>query len=240
MFFKEFRKKLNLTQAELSERLDIAQTSIARYENNKVSPTTDIITKYIEKVDANPLFLLTGKGPHKMSEMPDLNAESFKLLTDLRLIMNQDEVYNKLEEIFIKEVLSKFQISDEKKSITYKFLEAVRLEGPIPARPFLFLYYIFTFISQDKNKELITSYREYLIDITLSYKTLSWHNNPVFSNQIKDEISARFELEISEKECKILVQNAKTTLKKLEEKMPASMIKYHRNIKLESLFPDKF
>lgn len=240
MFLKEFRERLQLTQKEIAEKLNVAQTTIARYETNKVKPTTDMIMKYIEKVDANPLFLLTGKEPYKLSNVPDINVESLNLLTDLRLIMNQDEIHKKLEEVFIKEIIAKFHISDEEKSPTYKFLEAIKLEGHIPVRPFLFLYYVFTFIVQDEKKEPITSYREYLIDVIIAYKTLSWHNNPVFSSKIKDEISARFELEISEKECKILVQNAEITLKKLEEKMPASMIKHHRDIKLKSLFPDKF
>ena len=140
----------------------------------------------------------------------------------------------------IRKIVEKFIISDKEKSPIYRFLEAVKLEGHMPARPFLFLYYIFTFIAQDEEKESITSYRQYLIDVMSSYKTLSWHNNPVFTNKIKDEISARFELDVSEDECKTLVQNAEITLEKLEEKMPASMIKYHRNIKLKSLFPDKF
>lgn len=240
MFLKEFRERLQLTQKEIAEKLDVAQTTIARYETNKVKPTTDMIMKYIEKVDANPLFLFTGKEPHKISDIPDINIASMDCLTSLRSIMNQDEVYKRLEEVFIEEILAKFQISDEEKSLTFKFLESIKLEGHLPVRPFLFLYYIFTFIAQDKKKETITSYREYLIDVILSYKTLSWHNNPVFSTKIKDEISARFELDISEKECEVLIQNAKITLKKLEENMTASMIRSHRNINLKSLFPDKF
>ncbi|QOP45550.1 helix-turn-helix domain-containing protein [Sulfurimonas paralvinellae] len=240
MYLKEFRERLNLTQKELAEKLDVAQTTIARYETNKVKPTTDTIMKYIEKVDANPLFLFTGKEPYKLSDIPGLNNESYIVLSDLRKILNQDEIQKKLEEIFIDEILSKFQISDEEKSPMYKFFEAIKLEGHIPVRPFLFLYYIFQFIVQDENKNSITDYRQYLIDIVLSFKTLSWHNNPIFTNKIKDEISARFELEISKEECQVLVTNAETTLKKLEEKMPASMIKAHRKINLKSLFPDKF
>ena len=35
MYLKEFRERLNLTQNELSLKLDIAQTTIARYGNIK-------------------------------------------------------------------------------------------------------------------------------------------------------------------------------------------------------------
>ena len=45
MYLKEFREKLNLTQNELSSILDIAQTTIARYENDKVKPTSTVLLK---------------------------------------------------------------------------------------------------------------------------------------------------------------------------------------------------
>lgn len=37
MYLKEFREKLNMTQKQFSEFLGIAQTTIARYENNKLN-----------------------------------------------------------------------------------------------------------------------------------------------------------------------------------------------------------
>ncbi len=43
MYLKEFREKLNLTQNELSVILDIAQTTIARYENDKVKTTSTVL-----------------------------------------------------------------------------------------------------------------------------------------------------------------------------------------------------
>ena len=57
MYLKEFRERLNLTQNELSLKLDIAQTTIARYENGKINPTSTIVFKYINQLNANPNFL---------------------------------------------------------------------------------------------------------------------------------------------------------------------------------------
>jgi DNA-binding XRE family transcriptional regulator len=63
MYLKEFRERLNLTQNELSLKLDIAQTTIARYENGKINPTSTIVFKYINELNANPNFLFLGLEP---------------------------------------------------------------------------------------------------------------------------------------------------------------------------------
>ena len=75
MYLKEFREKLNLTQRELSEILDIAQTTIARYELGKVKPTSTIINKYIDKLNANPFFLFTGKEPYFLDVQEKINIK---------------------------------------------------------------------------------------------------------------------------------------------------------------------
>lgn len=73
MYLKEFRERLNLTQNELSSILDIAQTTIARYENDKVKPTSTVILKYINELNANPYFLFMGKGPMLLSQQEAIN-----------------------------------------------------------------------------------------------------------------------------------------------------------------------
>ena len=69
MYLKEFREKLNLTQNELSVILDIAQTTIARYENDKVKPTSTVLLKYINKLNANPYYLFMGREPMFLCEI---------------------------------------------------------------------------------------------------------------------------------------------------------------------------
>jgi len=236
------RKKEKKTQGEFAQLLNIGISSIKRYEKGDRVPDYLFLEKLVKQFNINPMWLFFDDENIKLDKEDRLNFSKYNqnILKDLKLIMNTEELRDELNAVFIRKIVEKFIISDKEKSPIYRFLEAVKLEGHMPARPFLFLYYIFTFIAQDEEKESITSYRQYLIDVMSSYKTLSWHNNPVFTNKIKDEISARFELDVSEDECKTLVQNAEITLEKLEEKMPASMIKYHRNIKLKSLFPDKF
>ena len=71
MFLKKFRKKLKLTQRELSDILKIAQTTIARYENNKIKPTSTVILKYVDELNANPNFLFLGVGPYLLNNLPE-------------------------------------------------------------------------------------------------------------------------------------------------------------------------
>ena len=73
MYLKEFRLKLNLTQNELSSILDIAQTAIARYENDKVKPTSTVLLKYVNQLNANPLYLFKGIEPIFLDEQINLN-----------------------------------------------------------------------------------------------------------------------------------------------------------------------
>ena len=83
MYLKEFREKLNFTQRELSDILEIAQTAIARYENDKVKPTSTVIFKYIHKLNANPNFLFLGIEPHILNDLPKLNNDMINLLNEL-------------------------------------------------------------------------------------------------------------------------------------------------------------
>jgi DNA-binding XRE family transcriptional regulator len=68
MYLKEFREKIGMTQNQLSESLGIAQTTIARYEKDKVKPTSTVILKYINKLNANPLYLFNGIEPIFLDE----------------------------------------------------------------------------------------------------------------------------------------------------------------------------
>ena len=86
MYLKEFRERLNLTQNEISLKLDIAQTTIARYENNKIKPTSTIIFKYINELNANPNFLFLGLEPITLNKEEEyLSQQNNEIIKDLSL-----------------------------------------------------------------------------------------------------------------------------------------------------------
>lgn len=229
MYLKEFREKLNLTQNELSNILDIAQTTIARYENDKVKPTSTVLLKYINELNANPNFLFLGIEPHLLNNLPKLDSSNMDLLNDITLMMSQEHLREKLNKILIDEIIQRFEKQND--SLVAKLLEIVKMDDPVKTRPFLFLYYIFQLIEKDftDTPKEITDYKQYLGDIITNYKVITWKNQPLFTEKIKSEIRDFLDVKLTTKECELLVKNYKNTLEMLEQKMPPSMIKYHRN-----------
>ena len=229
MYLKEFRERLNLTQRELSDVLEIAQTAIARYENDKVKPTSTVLLKYINELNANPNFLFLGIEPHLLNNLPKLDSSNMDLLNDITLMMSQEHLREKLNKILIDEIIQRFEKQND--SLVAKLLEIVKMDDPVKTRPFLFLYYIFQLIEKDftDTPKEISDYKQYLGDVITNYKVVTWKNQPLFTEKIKSEIRDFLDVKLTTKECELLVKNYKNTLEMLEQKMPPSMIKYHRN-----------
>ena len=240
MYLKEFRERLNLTQNELSLKLDIAQTTIARYENSKINPTSTIVFKYINELNANPNFLFLGLEPITLNlEEEYLSQQNNEILKDLSLSLSQNELNLELNKLFISITLNKFSNKEEKSTIQ-NILHALKLEDHFPYRPFLFLYYVFKYVSENINElKQIKSYKDYLISLTQRYNQYTYKNDPLFTKKIKSEISDNIELYCNENEIKVLLENPKITIEKLEEKMTSSMVKMHRNKDVNELFMKK-
>ena len=240
MYLKEFRERLNLTQNELSLKLDIAQTTIARYENGKINPTSTIVFKYINQLNANPNFLFLGLEPITLNlEEEYLSQQNNEILKDLSLSLSQNELNLELNKLFISITLNKFSNKEEKSTIQ-NILHALKLECHFPYRPFLFLYYVFKYVSENINElKQIKSYKDYLISLTQRYNQYTYKNDPLFTKKIKSEISDNIELYCNENEIKVLLENPKITIEKLEEKMTSSMVKMHRNKDVNELFTKK-
>lgn len=238
---KEVRQSLNMNQKEFASVLKIQAVTLGRYELGERIPDFNFVNNFISILNVNPMWIFFNTGePILHEDVLDLSTENIDVLKDLRLILTQEELNLELNKILISNILTKFELEEKNKSPIFKFLTSLKFEGHLPIRPFLFLYYIFQFINQDESINLVTDYKDYLINIIFAFKTLSWNNNPVFTARIKSEISTKFDDELSEKECQLLVKNAPITLKKLEEIIPKGMLKYHNKIALKSLFPSKF
>ena len=241
MYLKAFREYIGLSQKEFSEKLELTQVTIARYETNKMNPTSVVIQKYINVFAANPNYLFLGLEPKLLTfEDNNLTQENHEILKDLNLLLSQEELNLELNSILINKVLDKFIHNKQESSTIIKLLKALKLEGHIPVRPFLFLYYIFRYIAenQDELKE-ISSYKKYIVDLVIRYKVFTIKNNPAFTNKIKQEFEANIELNFTEKECKVLITHPDQTIKKLESKMSSTIVLSHRNIDIKTLFPHK-
>jgi len=228
MYLKEFRERLNLTQRELSDILKIAQTAIARYENDKVKPTSTVLLKYINELNANPNFLFLEMEPHILSDVPKLNNDSINLLNEINIMMSENELKEKLNKILIDKIMDKFQNTNSSPLI--KFLTVLGIQGSY--RPLLFMYYIAQIIEKkiiNENPE-IEDYKVFLCSVIEDFPVWKiFFNQPLFTEQIKKEFIEVVEYKLTENDCKLIVQNYKNTLELLEEKMSISVIRTHKN-----------
>lgn len=231
MFFKEFREKLGISQKEAFERLGIQQATLAKYESQAISPSSLVIKKYCETLNANPTFLFFGQEPHLLSATPEVSIENGYLLNDLNSLFSQEELAKKLREILIEGMLKRVKgIVIE--GVFAKLLDAFSLGEPIRQRPFLFLYYIFQMISISKNKPntTIQNAKQFIIDTIENFEIFSFDNHPAFTNKMKQYIEELISNDFSESECELLIQQNDTVLILLERSMTPAMIKNHREV----------
>ena len=225
MYFKQFREKINLTQKEFAEKLGMAQNALARYENDKVTPSITVISQYIEVFQANPNYLFLGLEPHTVVDVPKFNNDIINLLNEINIIMSDSEIKEELNKILLNKIIERFKNTSS--SLVVKFLSLIHSD-----RPLLFMYYI-TQIIENKiltEKPKIDNYQDFLISSIKAFPVWNiFFNGPAFTEQIKNEFIEIVKYKLQEQDCKLIVENYKSTLELLEEKMPSYIIRAHRN-----------
>jgi transcriptional regulator with XRE-family HTH domain len=240
MYFKDFRERLELTQKQIAEIVQTTPSLIAKYESDKILPNISLLLKYVEKLNANPNFILLGIEPHLLSEEDYVITQTIReFIRDLSFITTTEDLTFELRNLLLKKTVEKLISSDGyEKSSFEKFMEAIKFEGHIPFRPALFVYYMFRYIVENldelNSKE---NYKDYLIELIKRYKIKSLKNNPIFTNRIKKIIVDNLIHNLVEKDCKLILSNPKITLEILESKMTSSMVLAHKFIDTKSLFP---
>lgn len=231
MFFKEFRDRLGISQKEAFEKLEIQQATLAKYESQSIAPSSSVIKKYCETLNANPTFLFFGQEPHLLSATPQISIENGYLLNDLSSLFSQDELANKLREILIEALLKRVQ-GIIKEGTFVKLLDAFSLGSHVRQRPFLFMYYVFQIISVAKNQPntTIQNAKQFIIETIQNFKTFSWKNQPAFTEKIKQDITELIDSDFTESECQLLIEQTDTVLILLERSMSPMVIKAHRGV----------
>jgi transcriptional regulator with XRE-family HTH domain len=62
IFLKESRKKLNLGQQEMADKLGVTSQAISQIETGKSDLSKNLLTKLMLTLNINPAYILTGKG----------------------------------------------------------------------------------------------------------------------------------------------------------------------------------
>lgn len=242
---KFIRESEKLNQKEFAEKLNITQSTISKYEKDERTPDFYVLKNLFEVFNVNPDWIFSDIEPAFLDvDDNNISIQNKELIKDISLILTPDEFNKKLNDIFFEQVIDQITNDDKEKSSIRKFLEAIKLEGHIPFRPLLFLYYIFRYV-RDNNEELSIlksdksekPYQTYLLDLVRRYSVLSFKNNPTFTSQIKKQFEASISMYLEEEDCKRLITHYEQVIKNIESKMSPMIVLAHRKIDTKTLFP---
>lgn len=239
------RNANNMNKKQFSELLEVSQPTITRYEDGERLPDFNFLKNLIEKLHINPDWIFFDVEPAFLDiDDNNITMQNQQLIKDIDLILTPEEFNIKLNEILFEDAIKRIASDDKEKSPIRKFLEAIKLEGHIPFRPLLFLYYIFRYV-RDNNEELTNlkldksekPYQTYLLDLVRRYSVLSFKNNPAFTSQIKKQFEASISMYLEEEDCKRLITHYEQVIKNIESKMTPMIVLAHRKIDTKTLFP---
>ena len=236
------RNSFNMNKKQFSEALGVSQPTITRYEEGTRSPDYDFLKKLFINHHINPSWIFFDMEP-LFVDTDDYQISNFNLdaIKEIGMFLSAEEFNRRLNAIISEQIIDIIASdSTQEKSPIRKFLEATKLEGHIPFRPLLFLYYIFRYV-RDNAGELaeITSFQAYLLDLVKRYNVVSFKNNPAFTSRIKKEFEASISENLTENDCKRLLTNYEVVINTIEKKMNSAIVTAHKKIDTKTLFPKK-
>lgn len=237
---KYIREYTNLNQKEFAKKLNVTQSTVSKYEKNERVPDFFVLKNLFEHFNVNPNWLFDDIEPAILDEdQKYISIQNLELLKDMNLILSPEDINKELNKVIFSYTINQIAGDNtDEKSALRKFLEAIKLEGHIPFRPLLFLYYIFRYIRDNKNEITnLTSYQNYLVELVRRYNVLSFKNNPGFTSKIKKEFEASILLNLEENDCKRLLLNYEDVLSNIESKMTPIIVMSHKKIDTKTLFP---
>ncbi len=96
---RELRKKANLTQKQLADKLGISEQSVAHYESNRRSPDPYMLRKIASLFDTSIDFLLGNEPSAKFKEQTEDNQELLKSISDDLQDPTMKALYSKASEL---------------------------------------------------------------------------------------------------------------------------------------------
>ena len=109
---EELRNKLNLSQNELAEKLNMTQQRISAYEKGKREPDIDTIKQLADFFGVTTDYLL-GKSDERNPKKDDINEDDVKLVADSGF-RGLNEYNKKVAIDIIKSLKAKQDIEDKK------------------------------------------------------------------------------------------------------------------------------
>jgi transcriptional regulator with XRE-family HTH domain len=102
---KEIRKDKNISQDELAEKIGIDGRQISRYENDKMSPSIEVLIKIADTFNISVDYLLFDNIPRK-----PLRQNYYSIIEKLESIENMSPDDQKAFIIFLDSIAAKYKM----------------------------------------------------------------------------------------------------------------------------------
>lgn len=211
---KLFRATLNLTQKDFAEKIDIDQRNYTNYENGKAELKAKHIQKLIENFEINANWLLTGEGEMLANNTVNYSQKLSQAIEDALSEIEEPELIDFIKEKTVSKIVEKLSIPKNLLSKAFNFLTY--------ERPLIYLYMIFKDMGiYDKS----ISHKEWIIKSISELDLFSLKNilGPAFNSYSKNHMIKRVE-DLTDEECRVLVENISQLQKHLENNISISSI----------------
>lgn len=88
---KKLRKEKNMSQTELGEKIGAGAHAISRYENNKVTPSTETMIKFSEIFNVSIDYLIFDRETKESLE--NENPELIQKLKNIEMLDKEDQTF---------------------------------------------------------------------------------------------------------------------------------------------------
>lgn len=211
---KLFRATLNLTQKDFAEKIDIDQRNYTNYENGKAELKAKHIQKLIENFEINANWLLTGEGEMLANNTVNYSLKLSQAIEDALSEIEEPELIEFIKEKTVAKIVEKLSMPKNLLSKAFNFLTY--------ERPLIYLYLVFKSI---KPYDDSISHKEWIIKSISELDLLSFQNilGPAFNSYSKNHMIKRVE-DLTEEECRVLLENISQLQKHLEKNISISNI----------------
>ena len=98
--FKELRKKVNMTQIEVANYMNVQQNTVSKWERGLTVPDQSILPKIAELYNTTVDYLLTGKDASIQTQPPVLEGVYYRLAKEAKDCGLTPEDAEKIIEIY--------------------------------------------------------------------------------------------------------------------------------------------
>lgn len=206
---------LNITHKELADLLGVGENRIKQLSagNLKALKSTEVLI-LVQKYGFNQNWLLTGEGEMLANNTVNYSPKLSQAIEDALSEIEEPELIEFIKEKTVSKIVEKLSMPKNLLSKAFNFLTY--------ERPLIYLYLVFKSI---KPYDDSIGHKEWIIKSISELDLLSFQNilGPAFNSYSKNHMIKRME-DLTEEECRVLLENTSQLQKHLEKNISISNI----------------